>query len=149
MMGPKELEDYYGRIRKKGRARFKVVFKSAPGDESFLEEDPVAHVTVVATDPVSGTEIFRERSQMSAKETEREVEFKVLDVIGVFKRGWYRLRKKKKPKPYSVTITVEPHPEWEKTYSKTEFPVEIHPGSNPPQHVWMLRTKRNVLSKHL
>jgi len=80
MIGPRELEDYYARIRKKGRARFKIVFKAAPSDDSFLEDDPVAQVTVVAKDPVSGTEIIRETSQMSAKAGEREVAFKALAV---------------------------------------------------------------------
>jgi len=149
MMGLKELEEYHGRIKKKGRAGFKIVFKAAPGDDSFLKDDPVAYVTVVAKDPITGKEIFSETSQMSFKAGEREVEIQVLNMIGVVKGMWYRLRHKEKPKPYVVTITVEPHPDWKEAYSKTEFPVEAQAGSNPPQHVWMLRAKpKYPLEKH-
>ncbi len=137
-MGPKEVENYYKRLAQNGQALFKVIFKAAPGDDNFSEDDPLAIVTVVAKDSITGVETFRETSQMSAKVWEREVKIKVLNVLGVVKSMWYRLKKKVKPKPYEVTITVEPHKEWEKLYSPLDFPIEVKLGRNPPEHVWML-----------
>jgi len=140
-MGPKQLTDYYTAVAKKGRATFKVVFKAAPGDDDFSHDDPVAIVTIVAKDPTTGKEIYRDRSEMSAKASERDVEIQVLNVLGVFKSTWYRLTGKAKPEPYQVTITVDPHPDWKEDYLAKEFPVEVRAGFNTPQHVWMLRKK--------
>jgi len=140
-MGPKELENYYDRLRKKGRAIFKVIFKAAPGDRSFLEADPVANVTVISKDPTTGDVIFTQAEQMSVKAGEREVEIEVRNVVGVVKNFLYNLSGKGKPEPYEVTIIVEPHPDWEDTYSRKEFPLSVKAGHNSPEHVWMLRKK--------
>ena len=141
-MGPKELENYYDRLRRKGQATFKVIFKAGPGDDSFLDDDPVANVTITATDPTSGKIVTRS-SQMSAKASEFEVEIPVLNVVGVVKGLWDRVTGKEKPKPYQVTITVEPHPDWKQNYARKEFPLEVKAGPNPPQHVWMVGTKKS------
>jgi|GEM_PF-1614382 len=135
-MGPKDLENYYDRLRKKGKATFKVIFKAGPGDELFVDDDPVANVTVTAKDSTTGKIITRS-SQMSAKACEFEVEIPVLNVVGVVKGLWALMTGKEKPKPYQVTIAVEPHPDWKNNYSRKEFPLEVQAGPNPPQHVWM------------
>ena len=143
-MSPKELEEYYKRLTRKGQATLKVIFKAAPQDD-FSSDDPVANVTVVAKDPTTGEEIFRDAWQMSASAREHEVEIKILNVLGVFKSMWYRIRGKERPKPYDVTIIVEPHQDWTGSYSRKEFPVKVKLGGNSPEHVWML-PKRSKLS---
>jgi hypothetical protein len=147
-MGPKELENYYGILRKKGEASFKVIFKAGPGDDSFSDDDPVAIVAITAKDPTTG-KIFTKCSQMSTKACEFPAEIQVLSVVGVVKGFWDRVTGKEKPKPYQVTITVEPHSDWKENYSRNEFPLEVQAGPNPPQHVWMGRTKKSrfVLDK--
>ena len=137
-MGPKELENYYDRLNKKGRASFRIIFKAPPGDDSFFENDPVANVTVTAEDPSTG-KVTKLSSQMSLRAGEFEVEIPVLNVTGVIKGIWNRMTGKEKPKPYQVTITVEPLPEWKGDYSRNEFPLEVQAGHNPPQHVWLVR----------
>lgn len=141
-MGPKEIENYYDRLRKKGHATFKVIFKAGPEDDSFLSDDPLAHVVVTATDHITG-KVIKRTSQMSAKADEFEVEIPVLDVVGVLRGFLDRVRGKERPKPYQVTISVQPHSDWKQNYESKEFPMEVQVGPNPPQHVWMVRTKKS------
>lgn len=137
---PKDVIKYYDDMRKRGRAIVRVIFKSAPNDESFLQDDPVANVTVVVKDGSTGKEMARESWRMSAKEWEHSFEIQLVDVHGVLKRIWHRLQSKPKPPLYKVTISVQPLSEWQADYSGKEFSVEADLGPNPPQHVWLLRT---------
>lgn len=148
-MGPKELADYYGRIRKKGQATLKLIFRPAPGDETFEKHQPIANVTVQSYDPVSGTE-SHQTFQMSERAKEHEVTIPVLNILGVAKSWWYKIRRKERPKPFKVTITLAPLPPWEEDYVSSEFPVEVELGSNLPQaaHVWLSRRKSIWNSSH-
>jgi len=136
-----DLRGYYDGLRKDGLASLTVIFKAAPGDKTFSQDDPVANVTVTATDPATG-KITTKSSQLSATSGEFQVEIPVLGVVGVLEYIWGRIRRKPKPKPqpYHVTITVEPHPDWEGHYARGVFPLEAEAGSNPRHHVWMART---------
>jgi len=136
-----DLSGYYEHLRNDGLASLTVILKAAPGDDSFVQDDPVANVTVTAEDPATG-KISTKFSQMSARSGEFVVEIPVLTVVGVLEDIWGRIRRKPKPapKPYHVTITVEPHPDWKDHYTRKVFPLEAQAGSNPRQHVWMMRT---------
>jgi hypothetical protein len=136
-MTPKQIEEYYTRLAKQGRAEFKLVFKSAPGDDEFQSNDPVADVIVIATDPSTGAEIYKQATQMSAKASELEITITVLSVRGILKKAWDRFKGRDQPKPYNVTVHVTPHEGWEHLYDSQTFPLSVKTGRNSPIHVWM------------
>src|ERR1043166_647444 len=117
-MGPKELQDVYEGARKKGQAILHVIFRGAPDDETFMEDDPLANVTVIMKDRTTGAEVARESCQMSAKMEDHPFRFQLLSIVKVLKRAGRRLKGKPKPLPYDVSIVVEPHADWQDRYSQ-------------------------------
>jgi hypothetical protein len=136
-MTPKEIQDYYDGLKKKGRAEFKLVFRAAPGDDEFQSNDPVADVTVVAKDPSTCAVIYTQTTQMSASSSKLEVEITVLSVSGILKKAWDRIKGRDRLKPYEVTVTVQPHKGWDDLYNVETFPLSVNTGRNSPIHVWM------------
>jgi hypothetical protein len=133
----KVVDDWLKRL---GQASFKVIFMAARGD-SVSDQQPVADVTIVATDS-TGAERHRKSFQMSAKHSEFEVVITILDRVRGFKRFWRRLGKRGvESELYNVTITVEPQREWKELYSQRVFCEKIELGVNTPRHVSLQRKR--------
>ena len=136
-MTPKQLEDYYARLAKQGKAQFKLIFKAAPGEDDFRRADPLAEVTITASHPDTGEQFHAETRQMSSTENEAEITIPILSISGVFKKVWDGLWGKPKPKPGKVVVTVHPHAKWADLYEANTFPLDVRLGTNPPVHVWL------------
>lgn len=144
-MIPKELKDYYNGLRKKGQAEVNVYLVADIGDDEFSTNPPTCRVTITATDPSTGKQIFERSKEISTTSDDRSFVVPAQTTLGVIDR-WFNGQK---PKALSVAIKTEPVDRWSEKYVATTKNATIVAGTVEPIHVSLQLKHQPTLGRRL